>query len=242
MVALIVGIIITVGVGCSAPIDIDTIRKEGCDAGYDDGFAAGKASIAVVATPTPFPKAIETITQDTASPATFLGHIDARSLNLRTEPNTESSIISEYEGGQSLTVLDEDGEWYKVSIGNSTGYMLKEYVKIDSEIKLTPAPTLAPISTPVPAQKPTATKKPAVSTNTKPFTNKYGSSTTKCAHTGCNNYIASSGDTNCCTTHSKRCGECNCYIDEDAMWCISCLTTAVNDVYTEKIMDELLTP
>ena len=27
------------------------------------------------------------------------------------------------------------------------------------------------------------------------FTNAYGTSTTKCAHSGCNNYIASSGDT-----------------------------------------------
>ena len=59
------------------------------------------------------------------------------------------------------------------------------------------------------------------------FTNKYGTSTTKCAHSGCSNYIASSGDTNCCTTHSRRCIECSCYIDEDANWCIDCLTGAL---------------
>ena len=52
------------------------------------------------------------------------------------------------------------------------------------------------------------------------FTNKYGTSTTECAHVGCSNYIASSGDTNCCITHSNRCYECNCYIDEDANWCM----------------------
>ena len=59
------------------------------------------------------------------------------------------------------------------------------------------------------------------------FTNKYGTSTTKCAHSGCSNYIASSGDTNCCTTHSKRCIECNCYIDEDAIACIKCIQNAL---------------
>ena len=59
------------------------------------------------------------------------------------------------------------------------------------------------------------------------FTNKFGTSTTKCAHSGCSNYIASSGDTNCCTTHSNRCYECNCYIDEDANWCMKCIEDAL---------------
>lgn len=60
-------------------------------------------------------------------------------------------------------------------------------------------------------------------TTSKSFTNKYGTSTTKCAAAGCNNYIASSGDTNCCTAHSNRCGVCNKYIDGDAMYCIDCI-------------------
>ena len=58
------------------------------------------------------------------------------------------------------------------------------------------------------------------------FTNKTGTSTTKCAHSGCNNYIASSGDTYYCTTHSKKCGVCGCYIDEDAMYCPTCIIDA----------------
>lgn len=62
--------------------------------------------------------------------------------------------------------------------------------------------------------------------NTVAFTNKYGTPTTVCSHTGCTNYIAPSGDTNCCTVHSNRCMDCNCYIDEDATWCVSCLQKA----------------
>lgn len=58
------------------------------------------------------------------------------------------------------------------------------------------------------------------------FTNKFGTATTICNHSGCTNYIASSGDTNCCTKHSNRCLSCKCYIDEDAMFCISCLIKA----------------
>lgn len=60
------------------------------------------------------------------------------------------------------------------------------------------------------------------------FTNKYGTPTTICAHPGCTNYIASSGDTNCCTKHSNRCGNCGKYIDEDAMFCMDCLRNALN--------------
>lgn len=60
------------------------------------------------------------------------------------------------------------------------------------------------------------------------FKNKYGTATTKCAHSGCNNYIASSGDTNCCAAHSNKCLECGKYIDEDAMYCMSCITNAAS--------------
>jgi hypothetical protein len=66
------------------------------------------------------------------------------------------------------------------------------------------------------------------SSSTSSFTNKYGSSTTKCAHTGCTRYIASSGDTNCCTVHSNKCGNCGKYIDEDAMYCMDCIEKALN--------------
>lgn len=63
--------------------------------------------------------------------------------------------------------------------------------------------------------------------DTTKFTNKYGSSTTICAHSGCKNYIATSGDTNCCTVHSNKCLNCNKYIDEDAVYCMDCLTEAI---------------
>lgn len=70
---------------------------------------------------------------------------------------------------------------------------------------------------------PAATNTPSAS-----FTNEYGTPTTLCAHTGCTSYIASSGDTNCCVRHSNRCGNCRCYIDEDAMYCMKCLEDALS--------------
>lgn len=55
------------------------------------------------------------------------------------------------------------------------------------------------------------------------FTNKYGTATTQCAYKGCYKYIATSGDTNCCTTHSNKCLNCKCYIDGDATFCMDCM-------------------
>lgn len=69
-----------------------------------------------------------------------------------------------------------------------------------------------------------STSKTSTSKTSTTFTNKYGTATTYCNHSGCTNYIASSGDTNCCITHSNRCLNCNVYIDEDAMYCMSCLS------------------
>lgn len=66
------------------------------------------------------------------------------------------------------------------------------------------------------------------------FSNKYGTATTKCAYPGCTQNIASSGDTNCCASHSNKCLKCGCYIDSDAMYCMSCLTESIsnsNDTY-----------
>lgn len=69
----------------------------------------------------------------------------------------------------------------------------------------------------------------SISTSQSSFTNKFGNSTTICAHPGCTNPIASSGDTNCCVLHSKKCAECGKYIDEDAAYCMDCLSKAVTD-------------
>lgn len=71
----------------------------------------------------------------------------------------------------------------------------------------------------------TTTKKSYSSTSNS-FSNKYGTPTTRCVVSGCSNYIASSGDTNCCVTHSNKCLECRKYIDGDATYCMSCIYSA----------------
>jgi uncharacterized membrane protein len=83
--------------------------------------------------------------------------------------------------------------------------------------------------------KPTAKKTYTSNSSTTKikFTNKYGTATTICNHSGCTNTIATSGDTNCCTVHSNKCAECGCYIDEDALFCIDCLLEAIDKIKSE---------
>lgn len=75
----------------------------------------------------------------------------------------------------------------------------------------------------------TQTDKNPTSTSTS-FINKYGTATTVCAVSGCSNYIATSGDTNSCTSHSNKCAECKCYIDYDAALCMTCISDVFNSI------------
>ena len=97
---------------------------------------------------------------------------------------------------------------------------------VEPTVMVTATPTVTPTKE---KTSNVSSSKDTVSTKTS-FTNKFGTPTTKCAHPGCNNYIASSGDTNCCTTHSNKCAECGKYIDEDATYCMDCLTKAAKKV------------
>lgn len=91
----------------------------------------------------------------------------------------------------------------------------------------TATPTIkAAVATTKPTTKATARSSTSQYSSSSSFTNKYGTRTTKCAISGCNNYIATSGDTNCCTTHSRKCLECRKYIDSDAMYCMDCIRKA----------------
>lgn len=90
-----------------------------------------------------------------------------------------------------------------------------------------PSPAVTEALSEKPVEEPAATEKTGATEAV--FTNEYGTSSTQCAHTGCTRPIASSGDTNCCTVHSNTCAKCGRYIDEDATWCMKCLTSAASD-------------
>lgn len=96
------------------------------------------------------------------------GYIDADSLNMRAKPSKKSKIIKEYEGGQTVQIIGEDGDWYKVKVEGKTGYMLKKYVKTGEAPVRTAKPTRTEkpkrTAKPEKTQKPKKTEEPTRST------------------------------------------------------------------------------
>lgn len=77
----------------------------------------------------------ETITQTietgtTDSEPTYVAYVTTANLNLRTEPTTESTRLETYPRGTVIWVVDFlDYEWYRVEVGDRSGYMKAEFLK-----------------------------------------------------------------------------------------------------------------
>ena len=62
-------------------------------------------------------------------------------VHLRSGKSTSSASLGVISGGTSVTVTDQsDSSWYQVSVNGKTGYMFREYVRLNSE----PAPSTQP--------------------------------------------------------------------------------------------------
>ena len=56
-------------------------------------------------------------------------------LILRTEPSKLGSVITTVSNGTEVEVIEKNGDWYKVRVGEKEGYLFAEFVKVDEEIK-----------------------------------------------------------------------------------------------------------
>ena len=60
------------------------------------------------------------------------GTVNADALRLRSEPSTTSSTITYLSSGTQVDVLEDLGEWYKVSCNGSVGYVYSSYISFQS--------------------------------------------------------------------------------------------------------------
>ena len=51
-----------------------------------------------------------------------------KTVNLRKSPSTNSGIVLRIKLGETVTILGEENDWYKVSYKSSTGYMMKKFL------------------------------------------------------------------------------------------------------------------
>ena len=67
------------------------------------------------------------------------GTVNADALRLRSEPSTESSTITYLDTGAQVEVLEDLGEWYKVSCNGTVGYVYASYISFQSSDTATAA-------------------------------------------------------------------------------------------------------
>lgn len=56
------------------------------------------------------------------------GYITSTGINFREEPNTDSKVLKVFAQNAKVTIISEDGDWYKVTSNDQTGYVMKTYV------------------------------------------------------------------------------------------------------------------
>lgn len=63
-----------------------------------------------------------------------IGYISEEDVNMRNGAGTSHSVIKVLELNTEVTILEEDGDWYKVKSGNTTGYVSKDYVSDSKKV------------------------------------------------------------------------------------------------------------
>lgn len=63
-------------------------------------------------------------------------YISSTGINFREEPNTDSKVLKVFSQNAKITILEEQGTWYKIKHNDQEGYVLKEYVS-DKKVQVT---------------------------------------------------------------------------------------------------------
>ena len=83
--------------------------------------------------------------------------VNTDTLKLRKEASTDSLTLELLNNGDKLEYIEETGDWYKVKVKGITGYVHKDYVKIEEDTTSTepnkPEESTVKPETDAPAQK-----------------------------------------------------------------------------------------
>lgn len=70
-----------------------------------------------------------------AEESMFTGTVQGGSLKMRSAPDSGASVVKTLKTGTKLDIFSNDGTWCSVRSGDSTGYVMTEYLKIESRLK-----------------------------------------------------------------------------------------------------------
>lgn len=63
-------------------------------------------------------------------------YISSSGINFREEPNTDSKVLKVFAQNAKITILAEEGNWYKIKHNDQVGYVVKTYVS-DKKVETT---------------------------------------------------------------------------------------------------------
>lgn len=59
--------------------------------------------------------------------------VNTETLKLRKEASTNSTVLELLNQGEKLEIIEESGDWYKVKVNKMTGFVHKDYIKVNEE-------------------------------------------------------------------------------------------------------------
>ena len=63
------------------------------------------------------------------------GTVNTETVRLRSEPSTDSKIVTLLSLNDNVSIVEKDGDWYKVTYGEYTGYISSEFIKTDEDVQ-----------------------------------------------------------------------------------------------------------
>lgn len=64
--------------------------------------------------------------------------INAEGARMRREPNTTSDVLTIVYSGETVDIIEKNGEWYKVKYGEHVGYIREDLMKVSGEVEQVP--------------------------------------------------------------------------------------------------------
>ena len=61
------------------------------------------------------------------------GKVNQETIRMRKEASTDSTILEQFDKGQKLDVIEQSGDWVKVKANGMTGYVHKDYIKLQED-------------------------------------------------------------------------------------------------------------
>jgi hypothetical protein len=75
--------------------------------------------------------AVEKGKTKTGEVVTFVDGYDVKQLNLWSSPSDNRSQTGVLKNGDKVEIISEQGEYYFVKAGNTSGYCMKGFIKVD---------------------------------------------------------------------------------------------------------------